>query len=263
MTSLSPRQLARLAYEAGFRDGQIVVAVAVALAESGGNPRAVGVNADRWRSRDRGLWQINDHWHPEVSDAVAFSPKGNAGAAYRISGSGTNWSPWSTYKTGSYRAHMGRARMATAAEIGYSGAAPTAPGVTGVPTTPQQGSPSKAPRGGTSSTASAAGWWTPVPGLPGLPLDLLTDPKVIQDGAGMFALAAHAAGWISDPHNWARVAMVAGGSVGVLLGVSMLARSGAMGSTAAAVSAIPGKAASVAASVVPIGKAAKAVTKAS
>ncbi len=36
------------------------------------NPKAVNTNADS--SRDRGLFQINDKWHPEVSDKMAFDP---------------------------------------------------------------------------------------------------------------------------------------------------------------------------------------------
>jgi hypothetical protein len=40
---------------------QIVVAVAVAMAESSRNPSATGQNSG---SIDRGLWQINNFYHP-------------------------------------------------------------------------------------------------------------------------------------------------------------------------------------------------------
>jgi len=46
------------------------LAVRVAKCESGLKPSAVGVNKDG--SRDRGLFQINDKWHPEIDDATAF-----------------------------------------------------------------------------------------------------------------------------------------------------------------------------------------------
>jgi len=40
--------------------------------ESGLNPAAVGRNTDG--SWDRGIAQINNRWHPEVTDAQAFDP---------------------------------------------------------------------------------------------------------------------------------------------------------------------------------------------
>jgi hypothetical protein len=93
---------AAVAYNAGFRGSSIVTAVAVALAESGCNPSVPdninGATAGCPNgSRDRGLWQINDCYHPEVSDACAYDPQCNASAAYDISSAGTNWTQWSTY----------------------------------------------------------------------------------------------------------------------------------------------------------------------
>lgn len=46
------------------------LAYRVAKCESNLDPKAVGTNTDG--SRDRGLYQINDKWHPDVSDAQAF-----------------------------------------------------------------------------------------------------------------------------------------------------------------------------------------------
>lgn len=48
------------------------LAMRVAKAESALNPDAVNVNKDG--SRDRGIFQINDKWHPEVTDGQAFDP---------------------------------------------------------------------------------------------------------------------------------------------------------------------------------------------
>lgn len=90
-----------LVKRAGFSDNTAPLAAAVAMAESGGNPAARNVNVDG--SVDRGLFQINARWHPEVSDACAFNPECAARAAYRISNQGTNWNQWSAYKNGSYR----------------------------------------------------------------------------------------------------------------------------------------------------------------
>jgi len=48
------------------------LAVCVAKCESSFNEKAVHVNTDG--SRDRGLFQINDKCHPDVSDEEAFNP---------------------------------------------------------------------------------------------------------------------------------------------------------------------------------------------
>ncbi len=48
------------------------LAVRVAKCESGLNWKALNINTSG--SRDRGLYQINDRYHPEVSDDMAFNP---------------------------------------------------------------------------------------------------------------------------------------------------------------------------------------------
>lgn len=88
---------------------EIVIAVAVALAESSCNPSAQGQNPG---SVDRGLWQINSYYHSEVSDACAYQVQCNADAAWNISGHGTNWSPWSTYNSGAWENYLDTARAA-------------------------------------------------------------------------------------------------------------------------------------------------------
>jgi hypothetical protein len=45
----------------------------LAYAESGLNPNATGYNTDAVQSIDRGLYQINQYWHPDVSDAQAYN----------------------------------------------------------------------------------------------------------------------------------------------------------------------------------------------
>ena len=106
----TPVQIAQTAKNNGFTGNGLVVSVAVALAESSGWTRAVLVDSDC--SRDRGLWQINSYWHSEVSDAQAFDPNGAAQAAYRISSSGNDWTPWTTYTNGAYQQHMAEAQQA-------------------------------------------------------------------------------------------------------------------------------------------------------
>ena len=86
--------------------GDHQTAVAVALAESAGDPTAERTNNDQWNSRDRGLFQINDHWHFEVSDACAFDAACNTNAAYVISNGWTDFTPWATYNSGAYQVFL-------------------------------------------------------------------------------------------------------------------------------------------------------------
>jgi uncharacterized protein YgiM (DUF1202 family) len=121
---------AQTGYNAGLRGNPLVTAVAVALAESGCNPSATGYNGPTAGcasgSTDRGLWQINNCYHPTVSDACAYDPQCNANAAYSISGGGSNWTPWSTYNNGVYAGYLSAAQAAVN-RLGGGGT----PGVTG------------------------------------------------------------------------------------------------------------------------------------
>lgn len=49
------------------------LAVAVARCESGLKPDAINVNTGG--SKDRGLYQWNDYYHPEITDEMAFNPE--------------------------------------------------------------------------------------------------------------------------------------------------------------------------------------------
>lgn len=97
--ALSKAELMRLATAAGFPDPNL--AAAVALAESGGNPRAIGVGP---RERSIGLWQINLHAHKAYSEEALKIPEQNAAAAFAIyTSAGGKWTPWGAYTNGSYR----------------------------------------------------------------------------------------------------------------------------------------------------------------
>ena len=74
---------------------EIVLAVAIALAESSCSPGATYTNPDG--CVDRGLWQIDSCAWPNVSNACAYQIQCNADAARNISAKGTDWCPWSTY----------------------------------------------------------------------------------------------------------------------------------------------------------------------
>lgn len=89
---------------------QIVVAIAVAMAESSCTPRAKNVNEGG--SVDRGLWQMNSRYHSEVSDSCAYQIQCNANAAWTVSSHGAKWSPWSAYNNGSWKTFLANARAA-------------------------------------------------------------------------------------------------------------------------------------------------------
>jgi len=54
-----------------------------------------------------GPWQINLLAHPDVSVNCAMDLSCAADAVARISAHGTNWSAWTTYRTGAYRQFEG------------------------------------------------------------------------------------------------------------------------------------------------------------
>src|SRR5436309_6417798 len=109
MSTLNAEQIAQHAYRAGFRGEALTTAVAIALAESGGNTRAHnGTPPDN----SYGLWQVNmlGSMGPARrkefgldSNNDLFNPDENAKAAYAIAGHGKHFGPWSTYTNGAYK----------------------------------------------------------------------------------------------------------------------------------------------------------------
>lgn len=110
--SLSDLEIATLARAAGIPPGEpTAIAVAIALAESGGDPSA------RSGTSDVGLWQVNlPSWAHLFSEAELLTATGSARAMAHISAGGTRWSPWVTFwttsPTHSYRRYLPRGRDA-------------------------------------------------------------------------------------------------------------------------------------------------------
>lgn len=117
--------LAAAAQAAGFTRQRLRVAVAVGLAESGGNPKATGHNPPTRGcpdgSTDRGGWQLNTCHHPEVSNGCAYQLACAAAQTYRISRAGHTWGLWTTDRTGAWRHHLPAADAAIAALAGSGG----------------------------------------------------------------------------------------------------------------------------------------------
>lgn len=113
MGDLTATQIKNLAINAGFTGNDLTTAVAVALAESTGNPQAlgdVGIGQGSY-----GLWQINSYYHPEYGPdfTTLYDPQTNANAAFAVySAAGDSFTPWSTFKSGAYRSFLSQAQTA-------------------------------------------------------------------------------------------------------------------------------------------------------
>jgi Lysozyme like domain len=92
--TLGCRGLEILWEDAGGARWAAFTAAEVATAESGGRQYAYSP------TNDIGYWQIHDTWGPRLA---TFNPLGNARAAVYISRDGSDWEPWTTYRTGAYR----------------------------------------------------------------------------------------------------------------------------------------------------------------
>lgn len=119
---MTPEQIARVAYRAGFRGDALDTAVAVAMAESRGNPKAMGdvdLKDSTW-GPSVGLWQIRslnaEKGKGTSRDEMANdNPLNNARAAWSVSGKGTSFQPWTMYTNGGYKTHLADAKKAASA----------------------------------------------------------------------------------------------------------------------------------------------------
>ena len=130
MSALTFAQVYALAKGAGLSPAAAVIATAIAMAESGLNPDAVGdvgLENATW-GPSVGLWQIRSlraqTGTGQSRDVNRLKdPTFNAAAMAQISGMGKSFKPWSTYTSGSYRKYLA---SATSAGSG-SAATPTTP----------------------------------------------------------------------------------------------------------------------------------------
>jgi hypothetical protein len=130
MPIIRDSEIAAAAQSAGVRGDNIAIAVAIAIAESGGNTRAHnGTPPDN----SYGLWQINmlGPLGPQrramlgiSSNDALYDPNVNARAMFKISNGGTNWRPWTTYTSGRYRLFLQRGKDAVSNPAGGRNAPP-------------------------------------------------------------------------------------------------------------------------------------------
>lgn len=119
MPRLTDSQIAAAVKSAGFPESAWVTAIAVALAESGGNSDATNSNSNR--STDYGLFQINSVHSDLLNGANWRDPVENARMALAVSSNGTNWKPWVAYTTGRHLPFLARARKAAGNPTGGTG----------------------------------------------------------------------------------------------------------------------------------------------
>lgn len=145
---LSASDLVPIAASAGFSGADLATAVAVALAESGGDPQAFNPEGSY------GLWQIYVNAHPEFANDNLYDPATNAADAFQVyRNAGFNFTPWSAFKNGSYAQFMAPAQSAVAALMNTVSPS-TVPTV--VQTVDQAGNIVFVPAGG--QTAQLPGW---------------------------------------------------------------------------------------------------------
>lgn len=203
--TLTPQEIAGYARQAGFTGPMVAIMTAIAMAESGSNPRAHNPNASTG-DNSYGLWQINmlGGMGPARRKALGLAsndqlldPATNARAAYLIyKQQGLN--AWSVYKHGTYAQYLGAATQAA-------------------------GSPATVPPAG--STPAGGGAFTGDPGISG---GGTTQNVGLSDavwGIGdVFAGFGRGLVWVANPHNWIRIAEGLIGGTLILAGAVLVAR---------------------------------------
>jgi hypothetical protein len=106
--------VAQAAHDAGFTGNDLVIAIAVAKAESRWQPSAVSPrNADG--TKDCGLWQINSIHKDLLRKNSCSDPKANARMARQVwKNAHGSWSPWYTYKNSKHLPFISEARSLAA-----------------------------------------------------------------------------------------------------------------------------------------------------
>lgn len=128
---ISDAEAAQFFAQAGFSGEALVTMLATAIGESGLDPDVMGdttITTSKW-GPSAGLAQIRSlreqtgtgGWR-DISHLT--DPSFNARAAWSISNGGTNFTPWTVYKTGKWKSNLDRARAAVA-QLGSGAVAKT------------------------------------------------------------------------------------------------------------------------------------------
>lgn len=255
-TQLSWADVYRVARQAGFSPAAAVIATAITMPESGRYP-GIQQSGQPYSTTGWGLWQITPgNSVPSVGvDNALLDPLTNARAAYaKYVGAGNSFRPWTTYVDGAYRAYLSDAQAAAgvvgndvatttdaaaAAAAGANAAAQAATGGT-VPTSVLQAiqqfigggaggtNPDNASLKATIDLgtifAQDVGNTLDTPQRTGLAIvsgvvDFLSS---LVSGLGSLVNGLL---WLTHPYNWVRLFAGVVGSVSVLIGTVLVAKS--------------------------------------
>lgn len=206
-------QLARVALAGGFSPLAVPLAVAVAMAESGGKVSAVG-GPNSNGTYDYGLWQINSV-HGLDSRRLTTEPFYNASAAHKIyKDARSSFRPWATFTGGKVNPNVVKDVQA------LGGKYPTV-----VSAGPATAAPINDPIGNAVTDAGGA-VADVVPGL----------SEVADLARGVGGLV----GALTDGRTWVRVVQVVGGVGMVVAGAVLLRVSAVTRAVGAVRSAAPG-----------------------
>lgn len=114
MTQLSPHELAYVA-SAHWSGEDLKIAVAIALAESGGHTDALArsTTGDNLGQRDHGPWQISGRWHgpklaanPNWRDPVVNAKIAKQVFDETVRMGKVGWEAWSVFNSGTYKTFL-------------------------------------------------------------------------------------------------------------------------------------------------------------
>lgn len=114
MTTWAPAAIVGFARQAGWEGAEVVTAVAVAMAASGGADHALETYPHGTPRQTRGLWAVDVDQVADDVAATLYDPRANARAAYgfwEANGRSWDWSP--VYRSGGWRTYLDAADQAT------------------------------------------------------------------------------------------------------------------------------------------------------
>lgn len=191
MSALTPVQIVNILQQVGFRRDKMVTAIAIAYAESSGDPNATnGIHTGLWQ-----ISQVHKKNNPSWSVEWLKNPVNNARAMKKLSGNGSNWSAWEAYTGPDGKGSDGPWHK-------YEKMAKETPGVPGAPhqTITGRGErplDSVLGEGLSDSLSSAAG-------------DVVSTAEAARNAVEILIKAGN---WLSVSSNWLRVFYVAAGGV--------------------------------------------------
>jgi len=197
-----------LAIAQGLTPARARIAAAIGQGESGGNPNAHNTNTATG-DNSYGLWQINMLGRLQAerlallgipNNEALFDPQTNARAMRILSANGTDFTPWSVFKSGAYKEYLN------------------------VPVTDQTKDPEWQKWLSALSPVFAVG------NSPGGIGGTISD--VGQAAGSIVENINKAARWTSNSENWVRVGYVVGGSAMIIVGLVMMVQSTTLGSAA-------------------------------